>query len=64
MKFLIGCLRESFCANNLMVKVQSMNELLAKLKTWRSEMENKRLPVNMGKKKLMISGSNLGVEKI
>ena len=34
-----------------------------KLKTWRSEMENKRLRVNMGKTKFMVFGSNLDVLK-
>ena len=38
-----------------------MNELLAKLRTWRSEMEKKGLRVNMGKTKLMVSSSNLDV---
>ena len=40
-----------------------MDELLAKLRTWRSEMEKKRLRVNMGKTKLMVSGSKLNVLK-
>ena len=44
-----------------MVNAQSMDELLVKLKTWRSEMEKKGLRVNMGKTKLIISGSNLDV---
>ena len=42
-----------------MVSAQSMDELLVKLRTWRSEMEKKGLRVNMGKTKLMGFGSNL-----
>ena len=44
-----------------MVSAQSMDELLVKLRTWRSEMEKKGLRVNMGKTKLMVSGLNLDV---
>ena len=38
-----------------------MDELLVKLRTWRSKMEKRGLRVNMGKTKLMVSGSNLDV---
>ena len=38
-----------------------MDELLVKLRTWRSEIEKKGLRVNMGKTKLMVSGLNLDV---
>ena len=44
-----------------MVSGQYMDELLAKLKTWRSEMEKMGSRVNMAKTKLMVSGSNLDV---
>ena len=52
---------EILYADDLMVSALSMDELLVKLKTWRSEMEKKGLRVNMGKTKLMVSGSNLDV---
>ena len=48
-------------ADDLMVSAQSIDKLLAKLKTWRSEMEKRGLRVNIGKTKLMVSGSNLDV---
>ena len=56
-----GCPWEILCADDLMVSAQSMDELLVKLRTWRSGMEKKGLKVNMGKTKLMVSGSNLDV---
>ena len=58
-----GCLWELLYAYDLMVGAQSMDELLVKLSTWRSGMEKKELRVNMGKTKLMVSGSNLDVLK-
>ena len=42
---------------------QSKEELLVKLKTWKTEMEEKGLHVNMGKTKIMESGINLDVLK-
>ena len=63
MELRTGCPWEILYADDLMVSAQSMDELLVKLRTWRSEMEKKGLKVNMGKTKLMVSGSNL-VEKI
>ena len=59
MELRTGCPWEILYADDLMVSTQSMDELLAKLRTWRSEMEKKGLRVNMGKTKLMVSGSNL-----
>ena len=47
--------------DDFMVSAQFMDELLTKLRTWRSEMEKKGLRVNMGKTKLMSSGSNFDV---
>ena len=63
MEFHTGCPWETLYADDLMVNAQSMDELLAKLRTWRSEMEKKGLRVNMVKTKLMVSGSNLDVLK-
>ena len=63
MEFRTGCPWEILYANDLMLNVQSMDELLAKLKTWRLQMETKGLKVNMVKTKLMVFGSNLDVLK-
>ena len=46
-----------------MISAESMEELLVKLKTWKTEMEKKGLRVNMGKTKIMESGINLDVLK-
>ena len=62
MEFYTGCPWEVY-ADDLMVNAQFIDELLVKLRTWRSEMEKKGLRVNMGKTKLMVSGSNLDVLK-
>ena len=56
-----SCPWEILYADDLMVSAQSIDELLVKLRTWRSEMEKKGLRVNMGETKLMVSGSNLDV---
>ena len=61
MEFRTGFPWKSLYAVNLMASAQSMDELLAKLRTWRSEMENEGLWINMSKTKLMVSGSNLDV---
>ena len=61
MELRTGCPWEILYAENLMVSAQSMDELLVKLRTWRSEMEKKGLRVNIVKTKLMVSGSNLDV---
>ena len=61
MELRTGCPWEILYPDDLMVSAQSMDELLVKLKTWRSEIEKKGLRVNMGKTKLMVSGSNLDV---
>ena len=50
-------------AIDLMISVKSMEELLRKLKTWKSVMEKKGLRVNMGKTKIMVSGMNLDLLK-
>ena len=56
-----GCPWKILYADDLMVSAQSMDEWLVKLRTWRSELEKKGLKVNMGKTKLMVSGSNVDV---
>ena len=61
MELRTGCPWEILYADELMVSAQSMDELLVKWRTWRSEMEKKGLKVNMGKTKLMVSGSNYDV---
>ena len=63
MEFCTGCHWEILYADDLMVRAQSMDEVLVKLRTWKSEMEKKGLRVNIGKTKLMVSGSNLDVLK-
>ena len=59
MELRTGCPWEILYADDLMVSAQSMDKLLVKMRTWRSEMEKKELRVNMSKTKLMVSGSNL-----
>ena len=46
-----------------MISVGSKEELLVKVKTWKTEMEKKGLRVNMGKTKIMESGIYLDVLK-
>ena len=46
-----------------MISAESMEELLVKVKTWKTEMEKKGLLVNMGKTKIMESGINLDMLK-
>ena len=62
-EFRTGCPWEILYADDLMVTAQSMDELLAKLRTWRSEMEKKGLRVNMGNTELIVSGLNFDVLK-
>ena len=50
-------------ADDFMISVESMEELLVKLKTWKAEMERKGLLVNIGKTKIMVSGPNLDLLK-
>ena len=47
-----------------MISAESMEELLVKVQTWKTEMEKKGLRVNMGKTKIVESGINLDVLKI
>ena len=46
-----------------MISAGSKEELLVKVKTWKTEMEKKGLQVNMGKTEIMESGINLDVLK-
>ena len=46
-----------------MISAESKEELLVKVKKWKTEMEKKGLRVNMGKTKIMQSGINLDVLK-
>ena len=41
----------------------SMEELLVKLKTWKSEIKKMGVQVNIGKTKIMVSGSDLDLLK-
>ena len=62
-EFRTGCPWELLYADDLMISAGSMEELLVKVKTWKTEMEKKGLCVNMGKTKIMESGINLDVLK-
>ena len=58
-EFCTGCPWELLYADDLMISAESMEELLVKVQTWKTEMEKKGLHVNMGKTKIMESGINL-----
>ena len=62
-EFRTGCPWELLYADDLMISAESMEELLVKVQTWKTEMEKKGLHVNMGKTKIMESGINLNVLK-
>ena len=62
-EFHTGCPWELLYADDLMISAESMEELLVKVKTWKTEMEKKGLHVNMGKTKIMKSGINLDMLK-
>ena len=62
-EFCTGCPWELLYADDLMISAGSKEELLVKVKTWKTEMEKKGLRVNMGKTKIMESGINLDVLK-
>ena len=62
-EFRTGCPWELLYADDLMISAESMEELLVKVHTWKTEMEKKGLRVNMGKTKIMESGINLDVLK-
>ena len=62
-EFRTGCPWELLYAVDLMISAESMEELLVKVQTWKTEMEKNGLRVNMGKTKIMESGINLDVLK-
>ena len=62
-EFCTGCPLELLYADDLMISAESMEELLIKVQTWKTEMEKKGLRVSMGKTKIMESGINLDVLK-
>ena len=62
-EFRTGCPWELLYADDLMISAWSNEELLVKVKTWKTEMEKKGLRVNMGKTKIMESGIKLDVLK-
>ena len=62
-EFRAGCPWELLYADDLMISAESMEELLVKVQTWKTEMEKKGLRVNMRKTKIMESGINLDVLK-
>ena len=62
-EFYTGCPWELLYADDLMISAESMEELLVKVLTRKTEMEKKGLCVNMGKTKIMESGINLDVLK-
>ena len=62
-EFRTGCPWELLYADDLMISAGSKEELLVKVKTWKTEIEKKGLSVNMGKTKIMESGINLDVLK-
>ena len=62
-EFHTGCSWELLYADDLVISAESIEELLIKLKTWKSEMEKKGLRVNIGKIKIMMTGINLDLLK-
>ena len=62
-EFRTGCPWELLYADDLMISAESMEELLVKVQTWKTEMEKKGFCVNMRKTKIMESGINLDVLK-
>ena len=62
-EFRTGCSWELLYADDLMISAGSKEDLLVKVKTWKTEMEKKGLSVNNGKTNIMESGINLDVLK-
>ena len=62
-EFRTGCPWKLLYVDDLMISAESMEELLVKVQTWKTEMEKKGLRVNMGKTKIMESGINLDMLK-
>ena len=51
-EFRTGCPCELLYADDLMISAESMEELLVKVQTWKTEMEKKGLRVNKGRQRL------------
>ena len=62
-QFRTSCPWELLYADDLVITAETLEDLIEKLKMWKSEMEAKGLRVNMGKTKIMCSGTNLNVLK-
>ena len=64
-EFHTGCPWELLNADDLMISAgfMSMEELLVKLKTWKSEIKKMGLQVKMGMTKIMVSGLDLDLFK-
>ena len=64
-EFRTGCPWELLYADDLMISAwfMSMEELLVKLKTWKSEIKKMGLQVNMGKTKIIVYGLDLDLLK-
>ena len=64
-EFRTGCPWELFYADDLMISARfmSMEELLVKLKTWKSEIKEMGLQVNMGNTKIIAPGLDLDLLK-
>ena len=58
-EFRTGCPWKNLCADDLVVISESLEELQKKLVLWETNMEGKRLRVNIGKTKVLISGPGL-----
>ena len=47
-------------ADDLMISIESMEELLVKVQTWKSEIEKKGLRVDLGNKEILVTGIKSG----
>ena len=57
--FRTGCPLEMLYADDLVLMAETLDDLLVKLKSWKTNLETKGLKVNVVKTKLMISGKKL-----
>ena len=55
-EFRTGCPWKLLYVDDLMISAESMEKLLVKVQTWKSEMEKKGLHVNIGKTQILVSG--------
>ena len=60
-EFRTACLWENLYADDLVIIIESLEELQKKLILWKTNIEGKGLPVNMGKTMVLISGPGLNV---